>query len=172
MGPLHWMSKRQTITARSSAEAEIYATDECIKSLAHISYIIDGLDLQESIMPSPTIVYNDNSACVQWSVNLTTKGLRHIQIQENAVRESVQNGFTKVQHIAGKLNLSGLFTKEDKDTSHFLQIRNFIMCARQESQRSFANVVRSSPGGNRLPGHIEGGVKLGNAPSGNPLSQQ
>jgi hypothetical protein len=27
-GPLHWMSKRQSITARSSAEAEIYAIDE------------------------------------------------------------------------------------------------------------------------------------------------
>ena len=30
-GPLHWSSKRQTLTARSSAEAEIYATDECVK---------------------------------------------------------------------------------------------------------------------------------------------
>ena len=27
-GPLHWSAKRQHITARSSAEAEIYATDE------------------------------------------------------------------------------------------------------------------------------------------------
>ena len=161
MGPLHWMSKRQSITARSSAEAEIYATDECIKSLAHISYIIDGFDLKDSIMPSPTIVYNDNSACVQWSVNLTTKGLRHIQIRENAVRESVQNGFAKVEHIAGNINLSDIFTKEDKDISHFLQIRDFIMCARESTIRSFANVVRSSPESNRLPGSNEGGVKLG-----------
>jgi len=29
LGPVHWLSKRQTITAGSSAEAEIYATDEC-----------------------------------------------------------------------------------------------------------------------------------------------
>jgi len=28
-GPLHWISKRQSVTACSSAEAEIYATDEC-----------------------------------------------------------------------------------------------------------------------------------------------
>ena len=32
-GPLHWSSTRQKITARSSAEAEIYATDECVKTL-------------------------------------------------------------------------------------------------------------------------------------------
>jgi hypothetical protein len=31
LGPIHWMSKRQTVTAGSSAEAEIYATDECVK---------------------------------------------------------------------------------------------------------------------------------------------
>jgi len=30
-GPLHWISKRQTITTHSSAEAEIYAIDECTK---------------------------------------------------------------------------------------------------------------------------------------------
>lgn len=32
-GPLHWISKRQSTTAASSAEAEIYATDECVKFL-------------------------------------------------------------------------------------------------------------------------------------------
>jgi len=31
LGPLHWLSKRQNVTAGSSAEAEIYATDECVK---------------------------------------------------------------------------------------------------------------------------------------------
>lgn len=30
LGPLHWSSKRQTVTAGSSAEAKIYATNECI----------------------------------------------------------------------------------------------------------------------------------------------
>lgn len=30
--PLHWMSKCQTVTAGSSAEAEIYITKECVFS--------------------------------------------------------------------------------------------------------------------------------------------
>ena len=29
-GPIHWVSKRQSFTARSSTESEIYATNECI----------------------------------------------------------------------------------------------------------------------------------------------
>jgi hypothetical protein len=31
-GPLHWLSKRQSVTAGSSAKAEIYTTDECVNS--------------------------------------------------------------------------------------------------------------------------------------------
>jgi deoxyuridine 5'-triphosphate nucleotidohydrolase len=126
-GPIHWVSKRQTVTARSSAEAEIYATDECTKCLQHLHQIISGLNLHQDLMPSPTTIYNDNAACVCWSGNMTTKGLRHIQIRENAIRESVQNNFILVKHIQGKLNLSDMFTKEDKDVGHFLTIRNLVM---------------------------------------------
>lgn len=74
-GPLHWISKRQTITARSSAEAEIYATDECTKALQQLIFIIDGLNLTEELINGPIPVYNDNNACVCWSKNTTTKGL-------------------------------------------------------------------------------------------------
>jgi len=35
-GPLHWLLKRQTVTAASSAEAEIYVTDECVRFLLDI----------------------------------------------------------------------------------------------------------------------------------------
>ena len=78
-------------------------------------------------MKSPMTVYNDNSACIQWASNMTTKGLRHVQIREIAVRESVLNGFMTVKHVQGKVNLSDLFTKEDKDTGHFITIRDFII---------------------------------------------
>lgn len=126
-GPVHWTSKRQSITARSSAEAEIYATDECTKQLIHISYIIEGFHLIEEIMKPPTIIFNDNNACVCWSKNTTTKGLRHIQMRENAVRESVLNDFITVKHIEGKLNLSDMFTKEERDVEHFIRIRDFVL---------------------------------------------
>ena len=35
-GPIHWVSKRQSLTARSSAEAEIVATGECTKFLLYL----------------------------------------------------------------------------------------------------------------------------------------
>ena len=126
-GPVHWISKRQTITARSSAESEIYATDECTKCLLHLSFLLEGLKLQHIYMPKPMDVYNDNSACGQWSENMTTKGLRHLQIRENAIRESVQNGFIKIKHIEGKINFADIFTKEDKDAEHFIMNRDCLL---------------------------------------------
>ena len=125
-GPLHWQSKRQTITARSSCEAEIYATDECVKALQQITFIFQDLSLSH-LLPSTHVIYNDNEACVKWNAKLTTKGLRHIQIRENSSRELQRDGFCTIQHIAGKLNLSDLFTKEEKDVKHFISIRNAIM---------------------------------------------
>ena len=40
-------------------------------------------------------IYSDKTACIQWSKNKTTKNLRHLQINENAVRESALKLLTK-----------------------------------------------------------------------------
>ena len=91
------------------------------------TFLLEDLDLLNEIMPEPTTVLNDNNACVQWSHNCTTKGLRHIQIRENAIRESIQAGFVSVHHVEGAINLADLFTKEDKCAEHFVTVRNKIM---------------------------------------------
>ena len=50
-----------------------------------------------------------------------------MQIKENAVRESVQTEFIDLLKIAGAINLSDIFTKEDKDKAHYIQTRDTIM---------------------------------------------
>ena len=131
-GPLMWTSKRQTYTARSSAEAEIYATDECTKNILHLLHIIDEMELTNEYISGPVHIWNDNHACICWTKNTTTKGLRHVQICENAVRESIANGLIKVQHIEGKRNPSDIFTKEDKDTEHYIDARNSVMFGHED----------------------------------------
>ena len=126
-GPIHWVSKRQSLTARSSAEAEIVATDECTKFLLHMRNLCTDINIKDDLFPNPTQIYNDNAACIKWSHNMTTKGLRYIQIRENAVREAIQSKIIQLHHIEGKINISDLFTKEDKDTPHFLCIRNILV---------------------------------------------
>jgi hypothetical protein len=132
-GPLHWLSRRQSVTAGSSAEAEIYATDECVKFLLELSQILEFLELKQLFMPSINTIYNNNQACINWSKCTTTKGLRHIQMKENRVRENVQSAFVQINHVNGKTNLADVFTKEMKDTSHFIELRNLMMRPRFSS---------------------------------------
>ena len=130
LGPLYWMSKRQKVTAASPAEAEIYATDECVKFLLELSQLLDFLGVRSLFMPPTNIIYNDNNACVQWSKSMTSKGLRHIQMRENRIRENIATKFICINHIGGKINLADVFTKEMKDTLHFVEIRDLFMCRR------------------------------------------
>ena len=136
-GPIHWVSKRQSLTARSSAEAEIVATDECTKFLLYLRNLSIDLNISDILFPSPTTIYNDNAACIKWAKNMTTKGLRYIQIRENAVRESILSNFIRVKHIAGKINPADIFTKEDKDCAHFIAIRDILV------QDVPKNIIRS-----------------------------
>jgi hypothetical protein len=126
-GPLHWLSKRQSVTAGSSAEAEIYATDECVKFLLELVQLMESLNLKEEFMPNTNIIYNDNNACVNWSKSYTSKGLRHIQMKENRVRENVQNKFVNICHVDGRTNLADLFTKEMRDTTNFVELRDMML---------------------------------------------
>jgi hypothetical protein len=123
-GPLHWISKRQKVTDASSAEAVIYATDECVKFLLALVQILEFLDLRSLFMPDTTTIYNDNKACIQWSKNATSKGLHHIQMREN--RENIASKFVTICHVDGKHNMADIFTKEMKDTAHFVELRNLL----------------------------------------------
>jgi hypothetical protein len=126
-GPLHWLSKRQSVTAGSSAEAEIYVTDECVKFFLELEQLLSFLEVKHLFMPTTNIIYNDNKACVNWSKTCTMKGLRHIQMKENRIRENVQNSFVQICHVDGKTNLADIFTKEMRDTSHFVELRDLML---------------------------------------------
>jgi hypothetical protein len=75
LGPLHWISKHQSVIASSSVEAEIYATNECIKFLLELVQILEFLEVKDIFMPGTNTICNDNQACVNWSKCCTIKGL-------------------------------------------------------------------------------------------------
>jgi hypothetical protein len=49
-------------------------------------------------------------------------------MRENRIRENIASKFVSISHIDGKINLADVFTKEMKDTSHFVEIRDLFMC--------------------------------------------
>ena len=69
-------------------------------------------------------------SCVNWSASCTTKGIKHISLRENQIRERHQAGDVCVAHIPGIINPSDIFTKEIKDTAHFRRLRDSMMVSK------------------------------------------
>ena len=129
-GPLGWLGDRQERTSLSSCEAEIRATNATSKK------VVDFRNLSRSVSESgfaipgsdaPTVLYNDNEACVKWSYNMTSKAARHIELRDNSVREWVQDKTLQIKHVAGKINPADIFTKEMRDGAHFRRLRDSFM---------------------------------------------
>jgi hypothetical protein len=109
-------------TSLSSCEAEIWATNATSKKVVDFCNLCRSISDSGNILSNilqPTILYNDNDACVRWSYNMTSKAAHHIELWENSIREWVQNKFINVQHLSGKINPADIFTKEMRDGAHF-----------------------------------------------------
>ena len=130
-GPVAWIAVRQEWTSLSSCEAEIRAMIEVSKLLMGICNLAEGVrasgfDIQDTTAASP--LYNDNESCVCWSHNMTTKQIGHMEMQENAVREWVQDSYLQILHVPGRTNPANIFTTEMRDGAHFWHLRDSFMC--------------------------------------------
>jgi hypothetical protein len=109
IGMILSVCKGQPTIARSTAEAEY-------RSSGLASTIAIGLDefLTEIGFPQdgPTIIYNDNNACIKMtkSVMCGSKS-RHIQIEHHYIRELVANNQIKLEACPTSAMIADLFTK-------------------------------------------------------------
>jgi hypothetical protein len=55
--PILWKTHKEARISRSSCEAEIKATDECVKNIQMFHHILTDLDIAPT---HPTPIYNDN----------------------------------------------------------------------------------------------------------------
>jgi hypothetical protein len=59
---------------------------------------------------------------------MTTKGNPHIKNCKNSTQKWVTNGTITITHVAGKCNISDIFTKEMQDRADFCRLRDLFMC--------------------------------------------
>ena len=109
----------------SMCKVEVHATNKCTKDALHVRLLLEPLEGATASTPIP--IKNDNHACVSWSKSTTTKGMKHLNLRDNFVREAVALKDVVVSHIAGRLNKADLFTKELRDGAHFRTIRDSFM---------------------------------------------
>jgi hypothetical protein len=108
----------------SSCEAEIKATDECIKNIQMFHHILTDLDLVPS---KPPPIYNDNRGAGDWSNSFSTTGIHHHNIRENTIREAQQLQEVSISHIPGTCNPADIFTKEFQSDCTFRSLRALLL---------------------------------------------
>ena len=71
---------------------------------------------------------------------MTSKGIKHLNLIENMIQECHQLKDVDVDHIPGIINPSNIFTKEMKDNTHFINIRDSMMVSLQAFLKYSHNV--------------------------------
>uniref|UniRef100_A0A0K8T1E2 Reverse transcriptase Ty1/copia-type domain-containing protein n=2 Tax=Lygus hesperus TaxID=30085 RepID=A0A0K8T1E2_LYGHE len=102
-----WSSRKQSITALSSTEAEFVALASAV---AETVWII-GLLREISIDPGIPIVFEDNQGCIKNIQKWEQKRLKHVDIKYNFVRDFVNNNTIQVKYLSSELQIADIFTK-------------------------------------------------------------
>ena len=119
-GILHWTAKRQPTIATSTPHAETNAFFNAVKSVIHTKSVLDGFGTNDSITTLPTIIYGDNSACIELtrkraeSINRT----KHWQMQWNWLHEHREMNTFVPEKIGTYEMLADIFTKPMVNTTH------------------------------------------------------
>ena len=108
-GAISWKSRRQDSVSLSTSEAEFVAASQCGQEVLYIREIL--LDFHQP-QTGPTIVYEDNLACIAMSENaVRRKYSRHIDIRRYFVRELVAGGVLKLVPLRTHLMMADALTK-------------------------------------------------------------
>ncbi|KAK4389858.1 hypothetical protein Sango_2322800 [Sesamum angolense] len=111
-----WCSTKQTLVATSSNHAELIALyearHECVWLRSLIHYVCESCGL-ESIEKSPTVIFEDNAACIAQIKDGYIKGDRtkHISPKFFSTHKLQVEGKVDVKQIPSSQNLADLFTK-------------------------------------------------------------
>jgi len=111
--PICWGSKKQSIVATSTTEAEYVATSECIKKVLWIRNIFKEL----FNFNKPITVYTDNLSSLKTIENgeLNSK-LKHISIKYHFNRDNILYNRIKLKYIESKKMLADTLTKNINGT--------------------------------------------------------
>jgi hypothetical protein len=108
-GPVSWHSKLQKDVALSTAEAEYIAACSAVQEAVYLRQILECTGFPQQ---GPTILYEDNVACIAMSKNpVIGKLTRHIRRKYHFVRQKAQLGEIELVHIDTKEQIADILTK-------------------------------------------------------------
>ena len=104
-----WMSKKQSITATSTCEAEYVAAAACARHILLLRNVFLDLGFPQQ---GSTPIFCDNQAAISLSRDFQFHAKsKHIDIQHHFIRDVVSDGSVTVSYVPGEENPADLFTK-------------------------------------------------------------
>ena len=110
-GPVSWASKRQSVVALSSAEAEYYALGSITREASWMREFMEEIGRP---INGPLIIKEDNTACIKLAKNTTNSNAartKHINRHKHFVRDEIKSGNIAMEWVPSADQLADGLTK-------------------------------------------------------------
>lgn len=109
--PILWASKRQSIVATSTMQAELIALHQGTLELTYIRNILIELGLPQA--GSPTAIFCDNQPALKFTANSQKvfKHSKHFGIRLKPIAGYIGRGIIKASYVSTGKQLAGFLTK-------------------------------------------------------------
>ena len=109
-GPaISWKSKKQSIVALSSCEAEYVALSEAAREAIFLQQIYSDI---KGMYTEPVLIMADNQGAMQLAANpIHHQRSKHIDIKFHFIRSLLEQGKIEIRYVPTNENLADIFTK-------------------------------------------------------------
>lgn len=109
VGPIYSQSTLQTTIARSTAEAELRCVATTVAKVDSFRTMLDELGFK---MKYPSVIHEDNQACIAMSKNcLSGSKTRHVRLDHAYVRQEISDGNVKYMYCESAKMCADMMTK-------------------------------------------------------------
>ncbi|BCR88813.1 uncharacterized protein ACHE_50011A [Aspergillus chevalieri] len=98
--PISWISRKQSVTAQSSTEAEYMAVSEAAKQAIWIRHFLYAIGKGSIFCNVPTTIYEDNQGAIKIADNpVDHPKTKHIAVRYHAIRDHIGNGEIQLAYL-------------------------------------------------------------------------
>ena len=107
---ISWKSKKQSVTALSSAEAEFISASSLVQEVIYVRQLLEKLGFPQG---EPTLIFEDNRTCIAWAEGAVAGSdkAKHIDLREHFVHEAVEKKILTLVSVASAENAADILTK-------------------------------------------------------------
>lgn len=102
-----WKSKKQSVVALSTTEAELIALCHACVESCWIVKILKDLNIEVENFK----IFEDNQSTIKSINTYDQRNLKHLEIKYNFVKQKVEEGFVNVEYIKSEKQLADILTK-------------------------------------------------------------